>query len=193
MVGQKQHDTNQFIDKAMRTFWAHGYEGTSINDLVKATGVNRGSIYANFDGKRGIFLAALDRYEKFYSARFLAAISEMPDPKEAIIAAFEAAAKSDDKSDQPAGCLIVNTAVECAPHDPAISVITRESLGNVEVFFKKQLSAAMQSNCFVGQIDPGELAKSLLASFMGLRVLTRSGAPQTTRDSIVAQTRALLA
>jgi len=41
-------------------FWAEGYEATSMQDLVEAMGINRGSLYGTFGGKRALFLAALD-------------------------------------------------------------------------------------------------------------------------------------
>ncbi|MGI9452457.1 MAG: TetR/AcrR family transcriptional regulator, partial [Geminicoccaceae bacterium] len=52
MPWDKQYDEADVLDRAMAAFWANGYEATSINDLVAATGINRGSIYAAFEDKR---------------------------------------------------------------------------------------------------------------------------------------------
>lgn len=48
------------ITIAADTFLRTGYEGTSIDDLVDATGVHRGSLYNAFGSKRGLFLLALE-------------------------------------------------------------------------------------------------------------------------------------
>ena len=50
------------MNRAMAAFWTRGYEATSIDDLVEATGTNRGSLYGTFGDKRRLFLMALDRY-----------------------------------------------------------------------------------------------------------------------------------
>ncbi|BDR55271.1 hypothetical protein KIMH_13820 [Bombiscardovia apis] len=47
------------LKQARAVFWAHGYEGSSVDDLVEATGLLRGSLYSTFGSKRGIFLAVL--------------------------------------------------------------------------------------------------------------------------------------
>jgi TetR/AcrR family transcriptional repressor of nem operon len=49
------------IDSAARVFCRHGYTATSIEQLVEATGVHRGSLYAAFGSKRGLFLSVLER------------------------------------------------------------------------------------------------------------------------------------
>ena len=64
MAGVKQFDQDVLLDQAMAVFWRNGYQGTSIQDLVEATGVNRGSLYATFGDKCGLFLAVLDHYGK---------------------------------------------------------------------------------------------------------------------------------
>ena len=62
MAGVKQFDRIDVLDRAMALFWRRGYEATSIQDLVDATGINRGSLYASFTSKKGLFLAVLDHY-----------------------------------------------------------------------------------------------------------------------------------
>src|ERR1700738_3778032 len=62
MAGVKQFDRDEVLDRAMAAFWTRGYEATSIDDLVEATGINRGSLYGTFGDKRRLFLSALHRY-----------------------------------------------------------------------------------------------------------------------------------
>jgi AcrR family transcriptional regulator len=55
-------DEGEVLDVAMRMFWDHGFDGTSIGELKDAMGINRRSIYAAFGNKEALFTAALERY-----------------------------------------------------------------------------------------------------------------------------------
>lgn len=55
----REFDVHDAVGAAARTFTTFGYEGTSVERLVEATGVHRGSLYAAFGSKLGLMLAAL--------------------------------------------------------------------------------------------------------------------------------------
>src|SRR5260370_32921723 len=55
-------DEEEVLDVAMRLFWDHGFDGTSMSDLTEAMGINRRSAYAAFGNKEPLFPAALERY-----------------------------------------------------------------------------------------------------------------------------------
>src|ERR1700675_3846645 len=58
----REFDTDAAMEKAMRLFWAKGYEGTSVADLTGTLGISRPSLYAAFGDKQSLFRAALERY-----------------------------------------------------------------------------------------------------------------------------------
>ncbi|MFP1591186.1 TetR/AcrR family transcriptional regulator [Escherichia coli] len=64
----KVFDRDAALDKAMKLFWQHGYEATSLADLVEATGAKAPTLYANLPTKRGYFVAVLDRYIDRFTA-----------------------------------------------------------------------------------------------------------------------------
>ncbi len=55
----RSFDDAVVIRRCAHAFRITGYEGTSIDDLVQATGLHRGSLYKAFGSKRGLFVAAL--------------------------------------------------------------------------------------------------------------------------------------
>src|SRR3954454_20321978 len=55
-------DTEAAVERAMNVFWSRGYHATALPDLLRATGLSRGSLYAAFGDKHSLFLRALDRY-----------------------------------------------------------------------------------------------------------------------------------
>ncbi|WP_029678535.1 TetR/AcrR family transcriptional regulator [Bifidobacterium sp. 7101] len=59
MGRKRSFDDDEVLARACKVFLEHGYEGTSIDALVKATGLLRGSLYGAFGSKRGMFVAAL--------------------------------------------------------------------------------------------------------------------------------------
>lgn len=191
MSPNRAYDSHRFLDAAMRAFWAKGYEGTSMADLVAATGVNRGSIYAAYDGKRDLFRAALARYDDRHRDRFLARLAADHPPRDAIMAAFVAAAEAPEGT--PPGCLLVNTATEIGAADPDIAAFVTAALAEVERFFADRLRAGQAQGTIAPSRDPDTTATALLGLFLGLRVLTRAGAAATTRQSIVLRARALMA
>src|ERR1700749_5287601 len=58
----RSFDTESAVERAMDVFWSRGYHGTALPDLLRATKLSRGSLYAAFGGKDALFLRALDRY-----------------------------------------------------------------------------------------------------------------------------------
>ena len=58
MARLKEFDTGAVLEKAMDVFWSKGFEATSIQDLVNAMGINRGSIYDTFGSKARLFSLA---------------------------------------------------------------------------------------------------------------------------------------
>lgn len=55
----REFDEARVIRKSKELFASQGYHGTSLDDLVKATGLLRGSIYKAFGSKRNLFETSL--------------------------------------------------------------------------------------------------------------------------------------
>ena len=75
MAGKKQFDVDIALDAAMVRFWRAGYADTSLDDLSRATGLNRSSIYSSFGDKDSLYLRCLDRYAAGYGDRYEQALS----------------------------------------------------------------------------------------------------------------------
>ena len=58
----RSFDLEAAVECAMNVFWSRGYHATALPDLLRATKLSRGSLYAAFGGKHALFLRALDRY-----------------------------------------------------------------------------------------------------------------------------------
>ena len=192
MPWEKSYNEAEVLDRAMQAFWAHGYEATSMRDLVTATGINRGSIYAAFTDKRTLFVRALHHYDKHHRTDFLAGIEKRHRPAEAIAAAFDEVIAAALEGSGRKGCLLVNTALELSPHDPEIDRIVRDSLTALELFFRAMIERGQQDGSIRSDLHAARTAQALLGLFLGLRVLTRSRPEKALLESIGKQARAML-
>ncbi|MDT8328037.1 MAG: TetR/AcrR family transcriptional regulator [Roseovarius sp.] len=175
----------------MRAFWEHGYQGTSMADLVKATGLNRGSLYAAFKDKRNLFIRALRHYDTVYRFAFLQNLREMGDPKASILAAFTAIETGNE--DFPGGCLVVNSTLEVAPHDPEIARLIEASMAKVERFFLDCLNEAEAQGILAPGARTGDIAKVLMGMLVGLLVITRASPQSPAVAPILQQVRDIIA
>ena len=100
MAGVKQFDRGDVLERAMAVFWRNGYQATSIQDLVDATGINRGSLYTTFGDKRGLFLAVLEHYSHRFGEPMMAELKD-PDPRRAIERMLEAIVRRNRDSRWP--------------------------------------------------------------------------------------------
>ncbi|MDX1606918.1 MAG: helix-turn-helix domain-containing protein, partial [Candidatus Competibacterales bacterium] len=120
MARTKAFDRTEVLERAMTLFWRQGYEATSIQDLVAHTGVNRASLYATYGDKRTLFGAALAHYRDVVSARRMRQLTEPGAGKAAIRRFFRELIEYSLGEGHPLGCLLANSAIELAPHDPAL-------------------------------------------------------------------------
>jgi TetR/AcrR family transcriptional repressor of nem operon len=89
MARHKAFDQEDVLDKAVAVFWAKGYEATSMQDLVDAMGIQRGSLYATFGSKQQLFLQSLERYGKVVVKQFLDILQSKPSGVESIELFFD--------------------------------------------------------------------------------------------------------
>ena len=191
MPWENKYKHAEVLDAAMRAFWEHGYQGTSMADLVKATGLNRGSLYAGFKDKRSLYIGGLEHYDSVYRVAFLNQLSQMSDPKAAILAAFTAVESGHETL--PRGCLVVNATLEVAPHDPEIATMVEASMRQVEGFFLECLQRADRQGTLAPGLRASDAAKVLMGMMVGLLVITRTSPKSPAVAPILKQVREILA
>jgi TetR/AcrR family transcriptional repressor of nem operon len=173
MAGVKRFDQSAALERAMRVFWERGYEATSIQDLLDATGINRGSLYATFGDKRHLFLAAVDRYmEKVAMPLFDLA---QGDPREAIEGMFEAIIRRTSDRALPRGCLITNSALECRRLGGEIKSRIEHELKLQEAKIYAALRRAVAMKLLSPDQDLRALAHFFLGVAHGLNVVNKAG------------------
>jgi TetR/AcrR family transcriptional repressor of nem operon len=184
MSGVKQFDPVDVLDRAMGVFWERGYEATSIQDLVEATGLNRGSLYATFSDKKQLFLAVLAHYAERVGSPMMAELAD-PDPRQAIERMFAAILRRTSDPTQPRGCLITNTALECPGSGDDINRTIATWVSQQESALYHVLLRAQATGDLPRTQDCRALARFFVGIAQGLNVMHKAMAdPAALQDMV---------
>jgi TetR/AcrR family transcriptional repressor of nem operon len=192
MPWKKQFNVDDALDRAKNTFWTVGYEATSMTDLLKSMGINRGSFYDTFKSKHDVMLAVLRRYDTNNRKALLAALPQGRTPRETLVTMFRAAIDPSRDPNVCQGCFLVNSALELSPSDPEVAEIVRNAFADNQRFFREQIEASQELGEISNDVDPETLASLLTTQNVGLMVLVRAGSPQSVLDAAVEQIEKLL-
>jgi TetR/AcrR family transcriptional repressor of nem operon len=192
MPRPKAFDETAALDAATQCFWERGYFGTSVRDLADRMGIHGASLYNTFSDKRSLYRQALDRYvDQGFHDRIGRMEGHLP-PLQAIGAFLSEIIERSLADPQRKGCLLVNSALELSPHDPEFERIIGGILVEVEAFFHRCVEAGQRDGT-ITRDQPGEdLARMLLGTLVGLRVLARARPERELLEGMVRPVLAML-
>ncbi len=172
MARPREFDIDKALDSAMGVFWRKGYEGASLQDLLEAMNIARGSLYKAFEDKRAIYLAALDRYDHSIVEDGIAFLT---DPKSGDgLTRIRTMLEGVKRDRLRRGCFMCNAAIDQAPFDAEVEARVSKMLKRLQDAIAVALKQSRRAARWTAKRRAGTAA-SLLNSYMGLRVLARSG------------------
>lgn len=192
MARTKAFDEDRAIDAAVDCFWMHGYEGTSVRDLAEAMGIGGASLYNAYGDKRALFTRSLERYANRSMRERVSRLEASHRPKDAIIAFIDEIVERSLKDPDRKGCLLINSALDVAPHDAEIGKVVSGYLDEIRAFFRRNLEAARTAGQVPKKIDADSVSAHLLGVVAGIRVLARTGARRSTLEDVARPALALL-
>lgn len=192
MPWEKAFDVDEALGQALDLFWSNGFEATSINDLLRQMGINRGSFYDTFSGKRELFLAALKRYETEVVGPVVARAAAEQNPLQGILSVFETAVADAVSCSGTRGCFFTNTALELAAKDQEIAGMVRSAFSQIEEFFRHRLLEAKSLGLAKSEMNEATTAAALVALLLGLRVLARAQVERRVLEAVFDQARAII-
>ena len=168
----------------MKLFWRKGYEGVSLSDIMAETGLKKGSLYAAYGDKRAMYLKALGQYETDVvdsAARFLRGRSapSMERISGFLSAPLEAAGRNDRS-----GCFLCNASADQADLDRDARKLIERGFDQLTCAL---VSALMDTDKNFSPDQVQSKARALLAVYIGLRVMVRSGTPTEALRAVVKQ------
>jgi TetR/AcrR family transcriptional repressor of nem operon len=171
-VTKGEQTRGDIVRKSAPLFNQKGYEGTSLSDLMEATGLQKGGIYRHFSSKEELATEAFDySWEKAVSGR-LDGVAEVADCvnrlKKMIDNFVELRAGL-----VPGGCPLMNTAIEADDGNPALRARAKKALQNWTVRLSKITSEGIEKQQIDHRVDPLKLSQLIIGSLEGALLISR--------------------
>ncbi|RJX73441.1 TetR/AcrR family transcriptional regulator [Pseudomonas sp. LS-2] len=192
MARPREFDEAVVLDAAIQCFWTKGFEATSMRDLIDVMGITGASLYNAFGDKRALYRRALTHYLESTFGERVARLESTAPPRQAIELFFGEIIDRSMTDAQHRGCLMVNSALEAASHDPESQAIVDDFLCRAEQFFRRCVEAGQQNGSISRSQTVEDLARFLLSLLLGIRVLARAKAPRAMMESVIRPAFALL-
>ena len=158
------------LQRATDLFWEKGFNGTSMDELTKATGLSRSSIYNTFGDKHHLFMRSLEYYQGQQQEEMSAAVKKANSPLKKIQQLFKFAVESTLKDAQRKGCLVVNTTTELANMDTEIADFLLKNMNEMEQVFQELIKDGQKLGEISTAFPAAALARHLFNTYSGMRV-----------------------
>jgi AcrR family transcriptional regulator len=180
----RAYDPQVAIARAADVFWKAGYAGTSLDDLVAATGMNRPSLYAAFGDKRELYLKTLEHYRDEGRALAREALADARTLR-VFLERFYAKVLDLYLEGGPRGCFSIGTAATVAAVDDGVREFLADSTRTTDAFLRQQIEKARQRGELSRDADPAALAYLATATLHTLAIRTRAGLSRKELDPLV--------
>ena len=190
MARPREFDEAAVLDAAIQCFWAKGFEATSVRDLADEMGITGASLYNAFGDKRALYRRALDQYVAGSLGERVSRLENTQPPRKVIGAFFQEIIARSLSDKQRKGCMLVNSALELAPHDREFQRVVAGVLVEAEGFFRRLVQAGQKDGTISTSQPADDLARVLLGVLLGIHVLARV---RPERELLEGMARAVLA
>ncbi len=168
----REFDEAEVLDRSLALFWTKGFEATSIQDLVEATGVARASLYGAFGDKAGLFGHALRHYETL-TQDYMAEVARAPSATQSIQALLSGWVGLTCRRAGPRGCFLILSG--SAGEVPLARAALSTALQQIDRMVEAQIRRGQEAGDIADRLDPPAVAKFLVVQLLGLATAARSG------------------
>jgi TetR/AcrR family transcriptional repressor of nem operon len=161
----------RIVEAAAPIFNKRGYNGSSLNDLMEATGLKKGGIYRHFASKEELAAEAFDyTWEASWKARLLQVDEKANgiDKLKQLIANF-----IERRSPVPGGCPVLNTAVDADDGNPILRSRVGKALRSWTSSLQAYVEEAQQQRDAKPGVNPKDVATLIVASLEGAHMMSR--------------------
>lgn len=192
MARPREFDEEAALAAAIDCFWSRGFEATSVRDLAARMGITGASLYNAYGDKRALYRRALDHYVSCSVGERIFRLESTRRPRDAIAGFLAEIVERSLNDAELKGCLLVNAAVEGAPHDAELQSAVVDVLRQIEAFFRRCVVAGQTDGTITPRHAADELAGLLLGVLMGIRVLARARPERPLLEGLLRPALAIL-
>ena len=157
----------KITNTAEELFWMQGYEGASLNDLVKKAGLSKGAFFHYYPNKQAITIEVLERYAQEQILGPLDKhLTTAHDPKTGLFAWLEESYGAYSQWDYKGGCMLGNFALELSDKDETM----REQMKAIFLAWENLLVNAFRQPAKDGKLmmEPRQFARLIISMYQGL-------------------------
>jgi AcrR family transcriptional regulator len=176
MARPREFDPSEALDQAMRAFWRQGFASTSFEDLIKASKVNKQSLYCAFGDKRALFLKALGLYRHQVLTQIRTLLDQGGSPIEGVKRVMHFATLPAVEKSCPPGCLLANTALELGDKDRDAAREAKALFDGMEKLLSEAIKKGQKQGEITTRFSSSVLAQNLVNALNGIRILEKTGA-----------------
>ena len=184
----KQFNKEKVLEVASGIFHQKGYNGTSIDEILKATGLSRSSLYDSFKDKHNLYLQALDFYKNAERNAYDSVDQKKLNGIEKIELLFKEVVNHLVNHPEDNGCLMVNAAAEMSKKCEKTAQVVCNNKESVQDLFTGWLSDAQEHKLINLQKPARSYSPFLFNALCGLKVLSQSGASKAELNNVVKVT-----
>lgn len=157
---------DDLIDAAMRVFYKHGFQASSLDDIQKEGGISRMTLYNHFKSKDELVVAAMRRRDEIFRNNLMKFVdASAKTPRERLIAVFDFHEEW-FVGGEFCGCMFINASAEFSASDSAPRRLAAEHKQEIVRYLREQCEAA-------GFANPGDIAEQLNILLEGAIVTAR--------------------
>ena len=176
MARPVEFDKETVLINAMEQFWLEGYEASSVQKLLDATDINRGTLYNSFGDKDTFFKSCVEKYNDLLKADIQKTLGNTRlGAWKAIEAYFDTAIVSAPSNQRVLGCLLVNSVCESINWEKDIQKVVKNSMNILRKAMLARTRELEKARQLKRGIKAENAADILMNLYNGLRVSARSG------------------
>lgn len=163
----------RIIARAAGVFNVHGFAGTSMGDLTRATGLEKGGIYNHFPSKEALALAAFDYAVDLIGRHFMEAMAGKEHAVDRLLAIVGVFQRHVESPLLPGGCPVLNTAVEADDAYPVMRERAQQAMTSWHRLIGKTVKVGLERGELRPDADPRAVASVMTAVLEGGLMLSK--------------------
>lgn len=175
MPRPREFDEDWVVATIRQEFWDKGYAATSVDDLMRVSGLGKGSLYGAFGDKRNLFLRVLREYNDANDRMLRERLASVPRGIDFVREFVRGPSCDSTGASARRGCLLANSTSELAASMPDVAAEARRSYDATAKVLMEAIERAQREGDVDPDADADQFAYAVLATQLGIVALGRTG------------------